>query len=46
MVMLNYIGHFQSEKYFMDYRNELLELFKIDDETNQKLSVDKYGEVL
>jgi hypothetical protein len=38
-------GYFQSEKYFMDYRNEILELFKIDGETNQKL-INKYGEVL
>jgi hypothetical protein len=29
----------------MDYRNEILELFKIDDETNQKL-FNKYGEIL
>jgi hypothetical protein len=29
----------------MDYRNEILELFKIDDETNQKL-INKYGELL
>ena len=38
-------GHFQSEKYFMDYRNEILELFKIDDETNQKIH-NKYGDLL
>jgi len=38
-------GYFQSEKYFMDYRNEILELFKIDDETNQKIT-DKYNELL
>ena len=39
------IGHFQSEKYFSDYRNEILELFEIDEHTSNRL-VKKYGEIL
>jgi hypothetical protein len=39
------IGHFQSEKYFMDYRNELLELFEIDDKTKNQL-LEKYGNII
>jgi len=39
------IGYFQSEKYFIDYRNEILELFEIDDKTNSYL-LEKYGEIL
>ena len=39
------IGHFQSEKYFIDYKNEILELFKIDEVTNSYL-LEKYGEIL
>jgi hypothetical protein len=39
------IGYFQSEKYFLEYRNELLELFKIDEKTNLIL-LEKYGEII
>jgi len=39
------VGHFQSEKYFIDHRNELLELFEIDNETNTRL-LEKYGDIL
>ena len=39
------IGHFQSEKYFIDHRNELLELFEIDNEINTRL-LKKYGEII
>jgi len=38
-------GYFQSEKYFKNYRNEILELFKIDEQTNKKLQ-EKYSKVL
>jgi len=39
------IGHFQSEKYFINYRNKLLELFEIDDKTKNYL-FEKYGDIL
>ena len=31
------VGHFQSEKYFIDHRENILDLFEIDIETNQYL---------
>lgn len=39
------IGHFQSEKYFMNHKNEILNLFEIDDITKNYL-LEKYGEIL
>jgi hypothetical protein len=39
------LGHFQSEKYFMDHKNEILELFELDDLTKTYL-LEKYGDVL
>lgn len=36
------VGYFQSEKYFINYRNEILELFEID-EITKKILVQKYG---
>lgn len=39
------VGHFQSEKYFIDYKNEILKLFEIDENTNTFL-LEKYGELL
>lgn len=39
------IGHFQSEKYFSDFRKEILELFEIDEHTSNRL-LKKYGEIL
>jgi hypothetical protein len=39
------IGYFQSEKYFINYRKEILELFSIDDET-QKIIDEKYSNIL
>jgi len=38
-------GYFQSEKYFQEYRNEILELFSIDENTKNKL-LSKYGDLL
>lgn len=38
-------GYFQSEKYFINYRNEILNLFEINEDTKNKLN-DKYGNVL
>ena len=38
-------GYFQSEKYFMSHRNEILNLFEINDEIKDKL-INKYGEIL
>ena len=35
-------GYYQNEKYFKQYRNEILNLFKIDDTTNQYLN-EKYS---
>ena len=37
-------GYYQNEKYFKQYRNEILELFKIDDDTSDYLSK-KYSTV-
>ena len=39
------IGHFQSEKYFIEHKNEILKLFEIDDITKNYL-LEKYGEIL
>ena len=39
------IGYFQSEKYFINYRKEILELFSIDDES-QKIITEKYSGIL
>jgi hypothetical protein len=39
------IGYFQSEKYFLEYRDELLDLFKIDEKTELKL-LEKYGDII
>lgn len=39
------IGHFQSEKYFVDHKNEIMELFEIDEPTKIKL-LNKYKEIL
>jgi hypothetical protein len=39
------IGYFQSEKYFIDYKNELLDLFEIDKKTESKLS-EKYDNII
>ena len=39
------IGHFQSEKYFINHRTELLELFEIDNETNTRL-LKKYENII
>jgi hypothetical protein len=39
------IGYFQSEKYFKDYRDEILKLFQIDEETSKYLN-EKYGDLL
>lgn len=38
-------GYFQSEKYFKNYRNEILELFSIDENTNDYIQK-KYSELL
>jgi hypothetical protein len=38
-------GYFQSEKYFINYREDILKLFEIDEQTNLYLN-DKYGELL
>lgn len=39
------LGYYQSEKYFADYRREVLSLFEIDDKTLQYL-INKYGKLL
>lgn len=39
------IGYFQSEKYFIDHKNEVLELFEIDENTNSYL-LETYGDIL
>ena len=39
------IGHFQSEKYFIDHKKEILNLFEVDEATKIKL-LDMYGEIL
>lgn len=38
-------GHFQSEKYFINHKNELLDLFEIDEKTKTNL-LEKYGEII
>ena len=38
-------GYFQSEKYFINNRKKILDLFSIDDETNDYLKT-KYGDIL
>ena len=39
------IGHFQSEKYFIEHKNELLDLFEIDEKTKTKL-LEKYSNII
>jgi len=39
------VGHFQSEKYFINHRNKILELFEIDDVTKNYL-FEKYREII
>lgn len=39
------VGHFQSEKYFIDYKNEILKLFEIDEKTKSIL-LEKYGDII
>lgn len=39
------IGHFQSEKYFINYKNEILDLFEIDDKTKNNL-LKKYNDII
>jgi hypothetical protein len=39
------IGHFQSEKYFIDHKNEILDLFEIDEKTKTNL-LEKYGDII
>ena len=39
------IGYFQSEKYFLEYRDELLDLFEIDEKTKLNL-LEKYGNII
>jgi len=39
------IGYFQSEKYFIEHKKEILDLFEIDDKTKDNLTK-KYGDVL
>jgi hypothetical protein len=39
------VGYFQSEKYFIEYRKKILELFEIDDSTNLYLST-KYHNLI
>jgi len=39
------IGYFQSEKYFLEYRYELLDLFEIDEKTKLNL-LEKYGNII
>jgi hypothetical protein len=38
-------GHFQSEKYFIDHKNEILELFEIDGTTKNYL-LEKYKDII
>ena len=38
-------GYFQSEKYFKDYRNEILDLFEFDNQTKNFIN-EKYGDLL
>lgn len=39
------IGHFQSEKYFINHKNQVLDLFEIDEKTKRKL-LEIYGDIL
>jgi hypothetical protein len=39
------VGHFQSEKYFTNYKTEILKLFEIDDTTKNYL-LEKYGVII
>jgi len=39
------IGYFQSEKYFIEHKKEILDLFEIDDKTKDNLTK-KYGNIL
>jgi hypothetical protein len=39
------VGHFQSEKYFIEHRDKILELFEIDNTTKTYLS-EKYGDII
>jgi hypothetical protein len=39
------IGHFQSEKYFIDHRDEVLDLFEIDNGTKEKL-LERYSHII
>jgi hypothetical protein len=39
------IGHFQSEKYFINYKNEILDLFEIDNKTKNNL-LEKYNDII
>jgi hypothetical protein len=39
------IGYFQSEKYFLEYKKEILEFFEIDPETSEYIS-EKYSNIL
>jgi hypothetical protein len=39
------IGYFQSEKYFIEHRNEILDLFKIDEKTKHYL-LEKYNQII
>lgn len=42
---LKIIGYFQSEKYFINHKDEINKLFEVDDDTKNKL-IDKYGDIL
>jgi hypothetical protein len=39
------VGYFQSEKYFINHRNEILDLFEIDEKTKTKL-LEKYSDII
>ena len=39
------VGHFQSEKYFIEHRDKILELFEIDDKTKSYL-LEKYNNII
>ena len=42
---LRLLGYFQSEKYFKNNKDKILELFSIDD-TSKKIIINKYGNLL
>lgn len=42
---LKIVGYFQSEKFFIDYREQILDLFEPDSETSQYIN-NKYGNIL